>query len=62
MICSPRYLRLYVTRVMKIVVTRQAGRVARMEERKCIRVLVGKHTGKRRLGGTKRRWEDIIKM
>jgi hypothetical protein len=47
---------------MKIVMTRDAGRVARMGERKCIRVLVGEHTGKGRLGGTKRRWEDIIKM
>lgn len=51
-----------MTRVMKIMMTREAGRVARMGESKCIRVLVGEHTGKRRLGGTKRRCEYIIKM
>jgi hypothetical protein len=41
--------------------TRQAGRVARMAERNCIRDLVGKRKGKRRLGGTKRRWEILLK-
>ena len=48
---------------MKIMMTIQAGRVARTGQRKCIRVLVKKkNKGKRRLGGTKRRWEDFIKM
>ena len=42
---------------------RWAGHVARMGEwRGVYRVLVGKHEGKRPLGGPRRRWEDNIKM
>ena len=31
-------------------------------EQRCVRVLVGKHEGRRPLGRTRRRWEDNIKM
>jgi len=40
-----------------------AGHVACMGERRGVyRVLVGKPEGKRPLGRTRRRWEDIIKI
>ena len=42
---------------------RWTGHVARMGERRgAYRVLVGRHEGKRPLGGHSRRWEDNIKM
>ena len=42
---------------------RWAGHVARMEEgRSALKILSGKHTGKRRLGRPRRRWEDNIRM
>jgi len=42
---------------------RWAGHVARMGERRGIyMVLVGKPEGKRPLGGSRRRWDDNIKM
>ena len=42
---------------------RWTGHVARMGERRgAYRVLVGKHEGKRPLGGPRRRWEDNMKM
>jgi len=41
---------------------RQAGHVARAEERRgAYKVLVGKQEGKRSFGRSKRRWEDNIK-
>jgi hypothetical protein len=43
--------------------TRWPGHVTRTGERRGVnRVLVGKPEGKRPLGRTRRRWEDIIKM
>ena len=40
-----------------------AGHVARIGDRRGVyRVLVGKHEGKRPLGGPRRRWEDNIKV
>ena len=42
---------------------RWEGHVARVGEWRCIYgVLVGKHEGKRPLGGSRHRWEDNIKM
>ena len=42
---------------------RWAGHVARMEEgRSVFKILTGKPTGKRSLGGPRRRWEDNIRM
>ena len=39
---------------------RWAGHVARMDEGRGVhRVLAGKHEGKRPLGRTRRRWEDL---
>jgi len=49
-------------RVIKSI-TRWAGHVVRMVERRGVyRVLVGKPEGKRLLGRPRRRWEDNIKM
>jgi hypothetical protein len=41
---------------------RWAGHVARIEERKVFKVLVGKPEGRRPLGRPRRRWEDGIRM
>jgi len=42
---------------------RWAGHVARLEEGRCVHmVLVGKPEGKRQLGRPRHRWEDNIKM
>ena len=42
---------------------RWAGHVARMEEgRSAFKILIGKPTGKRPSGRTRRRWEDNIRM
>jgi len=42
---------------------RWVGHVGRMGERRGVcRDLVGKHEGKRPLGRSRRRWDDIIKM
>ena len=42
---------------------RWAGHVARMEEgRSAFKILTGKHTVKRLLGKSGRRWEDNIRM
>jgi len=42
---------------------RWAGHVARMRVRRSVhRVLVGKPEGKRRLGRSRRRWEDNIEL
>ena len=52
-----------IVRVIKWRKLRQAGHVARMGERRGVyRVLMGKPEGKRRLGRSRRRWEDNIKM
>ena len=49
--------------VIKSKRMRRVGHVVRMGERKgAYTVLVGKPKGKRPLGGSKRRWEDNIKM
>jgi hypothetical protein len=48
---------------IKIIKSRWAGHVTRMEEKKnACRVLVGKSEGKRPLGRPRRRWVDNIKM
>ena len=40
---------------------RWAGHIARMEEgRSAFKILTGIHTGKKALGGPRRRWEDNI--
>ena len=42
---------------------RWAGHIARMVEgRSAFKILIGKPTGKRPLGGSRRRWEDSIRM
>jgi hypothetical protein len=52
-----------VIRVIKSRRTRWANHVARMMERRGVyRSLLGKPEGKSPLGGTRRRWEDIIEM
>ena len=60
-------LRLYrssnIVRVIKSKRLRWAGHVARMEEgRIAFKILTGKPTGKRHLGGPRHRWEDNITM
>jgi hypothetical protein len=50
-------------RVIKSRIMRWAGHVAWTGEgRGAYRVLVGKHEGKRPLGGPRHRWEDNINM
>ena len=52
-----------ICREIKSRVTRWAGHVARMGERRGVyRVLVGKPEGKRPVGAPRCRWEDNIKM
>jgi hypothetical protein len=52
-----------IIRVIKSRRMREAGHVARLEERRGVyRVLVGKPEEKRSLGNPRRRWEDNIKM
>ena len=52
-----------IVRVIKSRRLRCAGHVARMEEGKsAFKILAGKPTGKRLLGRTRCRWEDIIGM
>jgi hypothetical protein len=52
-----------ILRVIKSRIMSWAGHVARVGERKGVyRVLVGKHEGKSPHGGSKRRWEDNIKV
>jgi hypothetical protein len=52
-----------IVRVIKSKRMRWAGRVARMEEsRIAFKIVIGKPTGRRRLGRPRRRWEDNIKM
>ena len=52
-----------IVRVIKSRRLRWGGHVARMEEcRSAFKILTGKPTGKRSLGGPRRRWEDNIKM
>jgi hypothetical protein len=51
-----------ITRTMKSRRMRRAGHVARMKKKNACKILVGKSEGKRPLGRTRRRWEDIIKM
>jgi len=56
--CSPS-----VVLVIKSIIMRWAGHVARMGERRGVyRILVGKPEEKRPLGRPGRRWEDNIKM
>ena len=50
-------------KVIKSKILRWAGHVARMEEgRSALKILTGKPTGKRPLGGPRRRWENSIRM
>ena len=52
-----------IVRVIKSRRLRWAEHVARMEEgRSAFKILTGKPTGKRPLGGPRRRWEDDIRM
>jgi hypothetical protein len=52
-----------IIRVIKSRSVRWAGHVTRRgEKRNAYRILVGKHTGKRPLGRSRRRWVDNIKM
>jgi hypothetical protein len=52
-----------ITRVIKSRTMRWAGRVARMEGRRCsYRILVGRPEGRKPLGRPRRRWEYNIKM
>jgi hypothetical protein len=51
-----------IVRVFKSRSMRWAGHVARMGEKKVLRVLVGRPEGKRPLGRPRRRWEDNIKI
>jgi hypothetical protein len=52
-----------IVRVIKSRRLRWTGHVARMEEgRSAFKILIGKPTGKRRLGKPRRRWEDSIRM
>ena len=49
-----------IIRVIKSRILRRAGHVARMEEsRSDLKMLTGKYTGKRPLGRSRRRWEDL---
>ena len=54
---SPNTIREIKSRIM-----RWAGHVARMGEKRCIQVLIGKPQGKRPLGRPRLRWEDNTKM
>jgi hypothetical protein len=52
-----------IIRIIKSRMTRWAGHVARMgEKRNAYRLLVGRQEGKRPLGRPRRRWVDNIKM
>jgi hypothetical protein len=52
-----------IVRVIKSRIMRWAGHVARMREgRGVCRILFGRPEGKRPLGGSRRRWEDNIKL
>ena len=58
MYCSPNTVRVIKSRRL-----RWAGHVARMEaSRSAFIIFTGKPTGKRPLGRSRRRWEDIITM
>jgi hypothetical protein len=51
----------YIVRIVKYRKIRWAGNVARMRKtRNSYRILVGKPTGRRPLGRSRRRWEDKI--
>ena len=52
-----------VVRVIKSIILRWAGHVARLEESmSAFKILTGKPTGKRPLGRPRRRWEDNIRV
>ena len=52
-----------IIRVIKTLRLRRGGHVTRMEEyRSALKIFTGKPTGKRSLGRSRRRWEDIIRM
>jgi hypothetical protein len=52
-----------IVRVVKSIIMRWTGHVARMEEERGVHgVLVGKSEGKRPLESPRHRWEDNIKM
>ena len=56
-------LSLNVFRIIKSIILRWAGHVARMEgDRRAFKILTGKLIGKRRLWRPKCRWEDNIRM
>ena len=56
--CSPN-----IVRVIKSIILRWAGHVARMEKgRSAFKILTGTLAGKRPLGRARRRWEDNIRM
>ena len=51
------------SRVIKSRRLRWTGHLARMEDgRSFLKILTGKHSGKRPLGRPRRRWEDNIRM
>ena len=52
-----------IVRVIKSRRLRWAGHVTRMDEGRIVfKILIGKPTGKRPLGRSRRRWEDNIRM
>ena len=62
--CSTmRNISVSIVRVIKYRRLRWAGHVIRMGEgRSALKLLTGKHTGKRPLGSPRRIWEDNITM
>jgi hypothetical protein len=57
------YCSLNITRIIKSMMIRWVGHLARMEEKRNVcRLLVGKPEGKRPLGRPRRRWIYNIKM
>ena len=51
-----------IVRATKSRRLRWAGHVARMEEMSTFKIVTGTPTGKRSLGGPKRRWENNIRI
>ena len=59
-------MRNFIICAVRVIISRRlrwAGHIARMEEaRSAFKILTGKPTGRRLLGGPRRRWEDSIGM